>query len=159
MKKNIATLILFIALSITIFAQDTPVPTEQRTEMLRKIEVQKIAYITTAMNLTPEESQQFWPVYNQYTEKMRTIAKEGKIGKKPIDMDEAESDNFIKQQLDKEIKLIELKREYIQKYRKFLSFKKILLLLKAEKEFKGELLNTIKNRKNKKELIRKPNGQ
>jgi Skp family chaperone for outer membrane proteins len=38
-----------------------------------KIESLKIAYITKRLLLTPEESQKFWPVYNQYEAEKKQI--------------------------------------------------------------------------------------
>ena len=35
------------------------------------IEAQKVAFITSKLNLTTEESQKFWPVYNEYESKNR----------------------------------------------------------------------------------------
>ena len=31
-----------------------------------KVEAVRVAYITSQLNLTPEEAQKFWPVYNKY---------------------------------------------------------------------------------------------
>jgi len=38
---------------------------------LERIEVLKMAYITKELNLTPDEAQKFWPVYNNYTQEIR----------------------------------------------------------------------------------------
>src|SRR5580693_4639131 len=38
-----------------------------------RIQALKIAYLTKQLNLTPEEAERFWPVYNQYTEIVRKI--------------------------------------------------------------------------------------
>ena len=32
-----------------------------------RLEALKIAYITNKLNLSPEEAQKFWPIYNQYS--------------------------------------------------------------------------------------------
>ena len=34
-----------------------------------KIEIEKIAYITKALDLSSEEAQVFWPLYNKYSDK------------------------------------------------------------------------------------------
>lgn len=35
----------------------------------RKLEAQRIAYITNKLDLSSEESIKFWPVYNEYSKK------------------------------------------------------------------------------------------
>ena len=37
------------------------------------LESLKIGYLTQRMNLTPEEGQRFWPIYNQYTAEMKQV--------------------------------------------------------------------------------------
>ena len=36
-----------------------------------KVEVIKMAYITKEVNLSPDEAQKFWPVYNNYNNELR----------------------------------------------------------------------------------------
>ena len=38
-----------------------------------KIEIEKIAYITKALDLSSEEAQVFWPLYNKYSDKKNEI--------------------------------------------------------------------------------------
>ena len=61
--------ILFIAIfTITISLQVDAQPPRKG----ERIEALKIAYITQALKLTPEEAQNFWPVYNTYTQEIKT---------------------------------------------------------------------------------------
>ena len=36
----------------------------------------KIAFITTELNLTPDEAAKFWPVFNAFEEKQRELKQE-----------------------------------------------------------------------------------
>ena len=38
-----------------------------------KLEAARIALITERLGLTPEQAQEFWPVYNEYGEQRRQI--------------------------------------------------------------------------------------
>ncbi len=38
-----------------------------------KIQSLKIAFITQKLQLTPDEAQKFWPVYNQYDKEVHSI--------------------------------------------------------------------------------------
>jgi hypothetical protein len=112
-----------------------------------KIEAQRIAFITNFINLTPDEAKGFWPVYNQYVESQKAIKKNAKSTKEIDDLTESEADKLIIVSVEKDAKLLDLKKEYIQKLKKVLPSKKIAKLYEAEQEFKGELINAIKERR------------
>jgi hypothetical protein len=52
--------ILFLICTLNLFSQQSQDPDGSRIEAL------KIAYLTKKLNLSPEEAQRFWPVYNNY---------------------------------------------------------------------------------------------
>src|SRR5580692_4287055 len=52
-----------------------------------KIEPLKIAYITRKLNLTTEEAQHFWPIYDQYAKELHD-ARQANKNKTDIEMDE-----------------------------------------------------------------------
>ena len=64
MKNFLFIAILIITISLQVNAQ--PPRKGERIEAL------KIAYITQALKLTAEEAQNFWPVYNTYTQEIKT---------------------------------------------------------------------------------------
>ena len=64
MKKFLFIAIFIITISLQVDAQ--PPRKGERIEAL------KIAYITQALKLTVEEAQNFWPVYNTYTQEIKT---------------------------------------------------------------------------------------
>ena len=55
MKHTFITL-FFIAITLNTFGQ--------RKERHERIQALKVAFITEKLELTPEEAQQFWPVFN-----------------------------------------------------------------------------------------------
>lgn len=61
-----AALILLLAGAATASAQKCPADHEA-------IMAEKIAYFTKELQLTPEEAQQFWPVYNQLWDKKKEL--------------------------------------------------------------------------------------
>lgn len=64
MKKFLFIAIFIITISLQVDAQP-----QRKGE---RIEALKIAYITQALKLTVEEAQNFWPVYNTYTQEIKT---------------------------------------------------------------------------------------
>ncbi len=79
MKMKNIFLIGLILFSANTFAQEgteTPVNNENRVKIAQNIDALKIAYITRELNLSPEEAQKFWPVYNNYTNELKKAKNE-----------------------------------------------------------------------------------
>ena len=63
MKKLFSVLVIFCWLALPAQSQDGP-----KRPML---EAYKTAFITQRLNLSPEEAQKFWPIYNVYIAEVR----------------------------------------------------------------------------------------
>jgi Spy/CpxP family protein refolding chaperone len=114
-----------------------------------QIKAQKIAYISSQLNLTSEEAQKFWPVYNEYESQREAIKKE--FRKEPdihdINIDSLTDDEATKiadEQIILEQRLLDLQKKYYIKYKSVLPIKKIVLLFQAEKDFQRVLLQKIR---------------
>src|SRR5436190_20382368 len=74
MKTTINYLLTFILVSCTTFS--TYAQPEKFQEKKEHIEALKVSYITQKLNLTKEEAQKFWPVYNEYQDTKDALHKE-----------------------------------------------------------------------------------
>jgi len=120
-----------------------------------KVKAYKIAYITDILDLSSEEAQQFWPVYNEHDKTMAELRKqENAIIRKFIKNDDdissvSESDakeivtsvRKIRAKMDKHA------QDLFDKMKKILPYKKILKLQIAERKFKKILLERLKKRR------------
>ena len=136
-------LLLIISL---LFAGSTLLAQPGQGKMTKEeIEAQKVAYITQAVDLTPEEAQLFWPVYNQFAAEMGALRKERKDnlrpGKKRLD---ELSDAEIEAMLDKDIELRQKESAFLAtyhtKFKTVLPPRKLAKLYHAEDKFKRFLL-------------------
>ena len=76
MKRTILTLLLALVATIGTYAQHGPHAGEKKYPTHEEILSQKIAFFTQELDLTPEEAQQFWPVYNAGWKKAETVRRE-----------------------------------------------------------------------------------
>ncbi|HEX8515824.1 MAG TPA: hypothetical protein VF868_06460 [Bacteroidia bacterium] len=153
MKTTTITRLLLsslLFLSLVSHAQgQSPRGREQREEKRDNIESMKIAFLTKKLSLTPEEAQQFWPVYNQYTDKIQELRRKRRTEHKEIkhNIDEM-SDKEVEQDVDNEIifrqKEIDIQKEYHTKFKAVLPVKKVAKLYQAEEQFKRVLLDKLK---------------
>jgi len=123
-------------------------------EKRKKIESQKIAFITKALDLSSEEAQVFWPVYNDFSDEMKTIRKKrrevfSKARKNRSSLTEKEIGIIIDERLKMEQETLDLKVKYNKEFQEVISNKQISALYHAEEEFKKELLHRIKKGKDK----------
>ncbi len=126
-----------------------------QNRLKERVEAQRIGFITQRVNLTPEESQQFWPIYNQYTDKMQQIRTSTKMDTSFDDMGDADIEKMIVSQMDKESRILDVRKEYYQKFKKIISVKKIAKLYKAEQDFKGEMLKQLQEMRQMKKNLRR----
>lgn len=123
--------ILLIALSVfgIAFLKAQDGNTGKRGE---KIQALKIAFITQKLELTSEEAQKFWPVYGQYENEIKSLWGNNKDG----------------DVIDNEEKLLNIRKKYRPEFVKVLGQPRMNRLFAVEKEFRGVLLQRLKNRNN-----------
>ena len=141
--KNTAFLFLFFIASNLVAQQ------ESKHE---KLEAMKIAFITEKLSLTTKEAQSFWPVYNEYSQKIEKLrkTKRSDLGELKINIENSsdkEIEALLSDVFDAKSKEIELQKEYYSKYTKVLPIKKVALLYQSEHQFKKELLKRIKDKR------------
>lgn len=120
MKKTVLILAIFFSGFTTLHAQDDNDP---RGEKIRAL---KIAFITQKLNLTADEAQKFWPVYNQYDQEVRGVDKTNVI--------------------PAEEKLLNIRKKYQPSFEKVIGQQRLNKLFNAERDFRAVLIQRLKNR-------------
>ncbi|MFN4882093.1 MAG: hypothetical protein ACK5AS_03460 [Bacteroidota bacterium] len=139
--------IILIALLQPLFALSQ----ESAESRKDKIESLRIAYITKELSLSTNEAQQFWPVYNQFQEELKVIRKNRKLDimEAKINFDSM-TDVEIAKMVDGDFQFqqleLDLRKKYVEEYKKVLPVRKVAKLLRAEHTFKIELLREFRNR-------------
>ena len=117
-------------------------------EKREKIEAIKVAFITEQINLTIEESQSFWPVYNQMSDKehdLRKAQRDAFGGLKDFEnASDKEVEKAIMELANLSVDIEELRQSYLPKFIDIIGAKKTAKLMKAEKEFGKRLMERMK---------------
>ncbi len=145
MKNILITLLLISGISSGLIAQNC----SDNCKKKEQIKAQKVAFITDKLQLTVEEAQQFWPVYNEMNKKsddidlqVRSIVQNYKKNKETLSNQEIE--NMADKMMELEASSSKLDQEYYLKFKKILPIQKIMELNQAERQFKHELLQQLK---------------
>lgn len=116
---------------------------------LQRIQNAKIGLITNRLNLTTEQSQQFWPVYNEYEAKKQEV-------RLAIRRLNAETNNLaasderiladIREMMSLRQKEVDLDKEYMNRFLKIINVRQLAELYKTEQQFTRMLLEKLNRR-------------
>ena len=137
MKRLLFIAGIICSLALTGLAQDNA---GQKPDGGR-LEALKIAYITKKLDLTTEEAQRFWPVYNRYMEEIRGARQSYQVDKDEIKLEE---------------NVLNIRKKYSVDFNKALSPAKVNLFFRSEKEFGGFVQKEWQQRRQERMQQRRP---
>jgi hypothetical protein len=114
---------------------------------LQRVQAQRVAFITERLGLTPQESEKFWSLENEFEQAQESVRQKHKAERDPESMSDAEADRFIQSRFQMEEELLQLKKDYYQRFKAVISPRKIALYQKADREFKRYILEEIRKRR------------
>ncbi|MFN5134949.1 MAG: hypothetical protein ACK5DG_06485 [Chitinophagaceae bacterium] len=127
--KQIFTLVTVFIITLTAKAQDQIQP-DPKTE--EKIQAMEVGYISQKLNLTSEEAQKFWPVFNEYKRDINQVLRSFK--KMP--------DGDV---LDRDQKILDVRKRYRDRFAGVIGQPRVRTFFEAEVAFRRALVNRIKN--------------
>lgn len=116
-----------------------------------RIKALKIAYLTDKMELTPETSKKFWPIYNEYNEKRYEQKRRYRPKKDIYEMNAAESKEYVNTCLEVDENLVALSKKFHKDLESILSPEQIARWHAAEYDFKKKILKSLQEKNNVKE--------
>jgi Spy/CpxP family protein refolding chaperone len=141
MKQMFTLMILLFTVAVTAIAQEQP-PQQPDPKAEEKIEAMEVGYISQKLNLTTEEAQKFWPVYNEYKRDLKQVMK---TYKNNPDADVLERDQ----------KIIDVRKKYRDRFVGVIGQPRVKVFYKAEGDFRRALMNRLKNHPNRPMLQRR----
>lgn len=86
----------------------------------KKIQAMEVAYMTKELNLTPEEAQRFWPVFNKYRDEVRSVLN-----------NQATTD-----QLERQQQVLDLRKRYRTEFSRILTQERANRVFNSEDQFR-----------------------
>lgn len=143
--KQFFTIILLLFTTL-IFSQEMD-------EKIERVKALRVAYISDRLDLTPEEAQKFWPLFNQFDDKQSDLNREKRKlmfklrPENAVNLTEKESAQLIAEDERLETEIQNNKRQLARNLQGVIPNQKILILRQIEIEFKQKLLKQIKERR------------
>lgn len=145
--KSIYTLLLLL-FSTVLFGQDI----DNRIERVKAL---RIAYISDKLELTPDEAQKFWPIFNQFDDKQFDLQRQKRQlmhklkPENASNLSDKETAQLMAEDDRIETEIQTNRRQLVKNLQGVIPNQKIIMLRQIEVEFKQKLLNQIKNRREK----------
>jgi hypothetical protein len=122
---------------------------QQRQERMAKIKNAKIAYLTDKLELSTEQAQKFWPIYNAYeTERHQARVKPRLMKEANLEaMSETQLRDAITEMHTVRQNELNVEKQYVDKFLKVISVKQLATLYRSEREFTRVLLKKLDNQR------------
>ena len=144
MKKIITLLLIFI--STFNFGQNN--------KKMERIKALRVAFISTKLDLTPEEAQEFWPIFNKFNDEQLELRKQNRLvmfklkPKNATTISSSEMDKLLEESELIETNLQNNRKQFVKNLKDVIGPKKILQLKQLEEDFKNKLIQQLKAGKN-----------
>jgi len=156
MNTIVRSLLLMLLTSSFAFGKQAN-PKQQR------IHAAKMAYMADRLQLTPEQSAAFVPVYNNYERDFRAVrapfVKKYKLNEQEEGQQNMTVRQYVEDDLDYQQQVIELKRSYNERFLKVISSHQLADMYIAEREFKQILVKRLKGMKQKQQNQQSTQGK
>lgn len=153
LKITVIALVFATAAAVNASGQNPPPPKEGHhaaamKEAREDFLANKVAFFTNALELTPQEAQVFWPLYNEFWEKRVQARREFMRILNRVNSPELTEKEEIEKLSDQFVlcltKESDLMKEYYQKFKKVLPTEKAMKIFNTEEKFKKSLFNRYK---------------
>jgi Spy/CpxP family protein refolding chaperone len=135
MKKLIVSILIFIFSAGMVMSQEGDKQGDGG-----KLKAYQIAFLTKKLNLTPDEAQRFWPVFNKYEDEIRTTRQQNRQAP----------------EVEVEEKMLNIRKKYYDEFTRVLNKERADKVFKADREFKDgvrrELMERRQLRQNKRPI-------
>jgi hypothetical protein len=129
---------IFLLILMFAWAAGIAVAQEEEKADGGKLKAYQIAFLTKRLNLTPDEAQRFWPVFNQYEQEIRITRIQNRQATE-VEMEE---------------KVVNIRKKYFDEFSKVLNRERADRVFKADKEFKDVIRKELMERRQ----LRQQNG-
>jgi hypothetical protein len=126
---------------------------QDREDRIERVKALRVAFISDKLQLTPDEAEKFWPIFNQFDDKQSDLQKEKRQlmiklqSEKATTLSEKESAKLMDEDERLENEIQNNRRKLVKDLQGVIPNQKILMLRQIEVEFKQKLLKQIQKRR------------
>lgn len=116
-----------------------------------KLEAARVAFITTRLDLKPEQAQKFWPIYNVFNDsREKSLREMSELGRtRDLDLTEAEAKNRISKKFEIQRKMIVDEEKFVKDLSGVITYNQIIRLDGLNREFARHIWQRRRDEDNK----------
>lgn len=148
--KRFLSIFLLSWICISAYGQDTDDTQPQDPTVKDKIKAARIGLITQRLNLTPEQAEKFWPIYNEFDKKRADIRKPFRDAQRdinPNNPDPKQQQALVELGLKIKQDELNLEKDYSNRIMGVITAQQMLNLRQAERDFRNIIINMLNNRR------------
>lgn len=152
--KKLLILLLICTFAVSLSAQQHKEPQrQQKSQRYQQIQSAKIAFFSAEMELTPDEAENFWPLYNEYW-KARERANRRSFQalrsiNKIVNGNQKVTNQALKNLMETYISNItaegEIHKEYYKKFLEIFSVEKVAKMYATEENFRIKMIHQLRS--------------
>lgn len=156
MKTVAYIALLWLSMVAAFSASAAPQKAGERDQWMAEMRQYKRIYFTKELDLTADQKNKFFPVYEEMEDKLAKINDDTRAMEKRVgdlkDASDVEYEKATEAMYDASVKSAELEKEYSDKFRTILTPKQLFRLKAVERQFNRELMkqhHRLRNNKGK----------
>ncbi len=101
-----------------------------------KLQAARIAFITTRIDLKPEQAEKFWPIFNSYTDQREAVMKSiSELNRGIESVSEEEAKSRVQKRIQLQQKMLEEEKNFSSLISKVISYKQLMMLHNIARDF------------------------
>ncbi|RNI29064.1 Spy/CpxP family protein refolding chaperone [Rufibacter latericius] len=143
--SNVLFLFLMLWGSVALAQGQKKETPEERKARIEKIETAKIAFITDKVNLSGDQAQRFWPLYQEHDRRRSELRQKSRSLREENlnNYTDAQIQAGLEARLNFRQRELDLDKEYMDKYLRIVSPRQLAQFYRAEREFTKLLLERL----------------
>ena len=147
MKKILVALFIITATALTASAQERPAEPGRRKKFSHEqFQAKQREYITEKAQLTAEEADAFFPLFFELQKEKFRIEREARtkvVKERGQKFTDSQLEELLNNNADARIAIAQMEKQYIAKYLKAVSPKKLLDIQRAENSFQSHMIKSM----------------
>ncbi|MEO6759726.1 MAG: hypothetical protein ABIO24_09760 [Saprospiraceae bacterium] len=135
--------LFFIAMLLPALSALAQAQQDGNRPAAERIRAYRVAVYTDVLQLSAEEAQNFWPIFNDYTEKREKLQQQMRPDRQLDLLSDSEIEEYVRKYFDNRQQEVDLEKDLSTRLRKVLSVRKIAKLPVAEREFREGLVKKL----------------
>ena len=146
MKVIYTSLLVLLCTTLTFSQEGNRRGSQMNSE---KLQAARIAFLTNRLELTPETSKVFWPIFTEYDNEKSALSKKYGIQKRSLfdkgtrNISDENADKMLAIYLEQKQAELDLEKIYLSRFKEVLSMRQVWRVIRFDSDFRRSLMERV----------------